>query len=106
MTTRDRVAKDTASRRKAEQACALDFRVYGAGVSPEEARVFEAMYGLPVLPVSHADRCVCSPRCSSEYELEGEIDEILYADTGIGALYGLPGPKVELEGWTVTRRSS
>jgi hypothetical protein len=69
---------DVAKRRAAEQACALDFLVYGD--DEERGR--------------HATRCVCSPTCSRDYDPipydEAEPTDLgLYEGTAIGALYGL-----------------
>lgn len=103
---RRRVDVEHAARRNAEAACRLDFRVYGDGI---EGRVL----GHVVRPVLHSERCICSPPCSFTYDPlpypEAEpVDLRLYAGTGIGALYGVPGSEditAELGGWTLTPRS-
>lgn len=92
---RTRLAVDQIAARNAEANCALDFLVYGD--DEERGR--------------HADRCVCSPPCSRDYDplpyrqtagwTEGvprlitrrtkalPAGEDMYRGTGIGALYGL-----------------
>lgn len=97
-------ASDVHTRRNAAAACALDFRVYGDGQPGE-------FFGHPVTPVAHAERCVCSPPCSFDYDpwptAEAEpADTTLYEGTGIGALYGVPGsPDItpHLAGWNVRK---
>lgn len=88
---RARMFEEHAEQRNREAACALDFRVYG-----EE---------------THAERCICKPRCSLDYDplpypatyslADGmpsvitardkalPAGDALYRGTGIGALYGL-----------------
>lgn len=90
--------------RNAEAACALDFRVYGDGQPGE-------FFGQPVTPIMHAERCVCTPACSFNYDpwpnAEAEpVDTALYEGTGIGALYFVPGsPDISraLAGWNVRK---
>lgn len=99
---------DQRARRAAEQACALDFLVYGDG----EPGTF---LGHRVQGVTHAERCVHGPSraCSRTYDPmpydEAEpVDARLYEGTGIGALYGLPGSEdvvLELEGWELVPRT-
>jgi len=92
-------AAEVEHRRAAEAACALDFLVYGDGDAPAE------VLGLPVTRVTHADRCIFGPAdaCSRRYDprpyAEAEPDQKMYEGTAIGALYGLPGPELGLEGW-------
>lgn len=101
------VASDVRHRRDRESACALDFRVYGDGAPTDD------FFGHPVTPVSHAERCVCSPPCSFDYDprpyAEAEpADHSLYEGTGIAALYGLPGAEhhlSQLQGWNVRKES-
>lgn len=93
------------TRRDAEAACALDFLVYGDGDAPE------SVLGIPVTPVRHADRCVFGKAnaCSMRYDPmpydDAEPVDRMYEGTGIGSLYGMPGPELELEGWELAPRS-
>lgn len=98
-------AAEAAHNRDRAAACALDFRVYGDG-QPSD------FLGHPVTPVRHAERCVCSPACSFDYDpwpyAEAEPDLSLYEGTGIAALYGLPGGEAHahlLNGWNVRKES-
>lgn len=89
--------QELAKRRNAEAACALEFLVYGddgprgphaehcvheAGGDKPCSRVYDAMPYVEALPVP----------------------PVMYAGTGIGALYGLPGCEHhtwQLAGWTI-----
>jgi hypothetical protein len=88
--------RERAERRGAEHACALDFLVFG----DDEERG------------PHAARCIHGPgdACSRDYELPHDSDPlpVLYAGTGIGALYGLgmtPHHAAQLAGWNVRRET-
>lgn len=105
---RAQLEHEHAARRAAEQACALDFLVYGDGQDYPPAIIV----GLPVVGVKHAERCVFGPAhaCSRTYDpmpyAEAEPDRALYEGTAIGALYGMPGPEPALEGWELKPRST
>jgi hypothetical protein len=94
---RARRAAEHKARRALEHACALDFLVFGD--DEERGR--------------HAERCICSPPCSRNYDpapyAEAEPrDARMYEDTAIGALYGLspmtPYMAAQLRGWNVLPR--
>lgn len=98
---RDRRRNEVRARRNAEAACALDFLVYGDGDADD--------------PRPHAERCVhgADDPCSRNYDpyptREAEPEGRMYENTGIGALYGLPGCEGlmwQLAGWNLVPRST
>lgn len=92
----DARARELSKLRSREQDDALDFLVYG----DEDGR--------------HSDTCVHSEPCAREYDplpyREAEPAEpAMYAGTGIGVLYGLPGSDAfawQLAGWNLVPRST